>query len=134
WRGVVALGASAPNAEATYRIAGARLRELIWDPLLPSLGAVERALVVPDASLNLVTLAALPVGRSSYLVEQRPIIHYLGSERDLVVPASPAHGSGLLAMGGASFDSAAASAAPQERRGGLETCLTLGALRFPPLA
>jgi hypothetical protein len=37
-----------------------------------------------DGTLNLLSLAALPVGRTGYLIDQGPVIQYLSAERDLV--------------------------------------------------
>ena len=119
-------------SEADYRRVGARLRELIWDPIVPAVGPVERLLIVPDATLNLVNFGALPIGGSSYLVEQLPVLHYLSAERD-VVPSPRARGSGMLAMGGAAFDNATPVGIGDQSRGGLETCVTLGSLHFAPL-
>jgi CHAT domain-containing protein/tetratricopeptide (TPR) repeat protein len=133
WHRIMALGAGRPGSESAYRAAGARLRQLIWDPLMGPLGSVDRVIVVPDAALNLVSLAALPIRDSSYLVEEGPVIHYVASERD-IVRSAPAQGTGLLAMGGASFDSLVSTGRPQARRGGLESCMTLASLRFEPLA
>src|SRR5258706_1754872 len=70
---------SAKTGENTYRRAGAALRRRIWDPLVPGLGAARAVFVVPDAALHLVNLAALPVGVSQYLVETKPLIHYLST-------------------------------------------------------
>ena len=36
--------------------------------------------VVPDGALNLVTLAALPTGRTTYLIDNGPVIHYLSAD------------------------------------------------------
>src|SRR4029453_17629300 len=68
----------------------------------------QRIFVVPDGTLNLVPLAALPTARGRYLIESVPVIHYLSAERDLVTDESPTVnvGSGLLAVGGPAFDDA----------------------------
>ena len=85
---------------------GNRLKRRIWDPLEPHLQGADRIFVVPDGALNLVNLAALPVGSSSYLMNQGPLIHYLSAERDIVQFAKqkPGAAQGLLALGAASFD------------------------------
>lgn len=103
-------GDSALQAEVSARTAGAALRVAIWDPLLPLLGKTKRLFVVDEGSLQLVSLAGLPMGTNGYLVETGPVIHYLSSERDLV--AAPEHrsrGEGLLALGGPAFDRVAAA-------------------------
>ncbi|HZM71399.1 MAG TPA: CHAT domain-containing tetratricopeptide repeat protein [Candidatus Cryosericum sp.] len=103
-------GDSALQAEASARTAGAALRVVIWDPLLPLLGQAKRLFVVDEGSLQLVSLAGLPSGNSGYLVETGPVIHYLTSERDLVaVPEHRSRGEGLLALGGPAFDRVAAA-------------------------
>jgi CHAT domain-containing protein len=69
------------------------------------LGHVSAVFVVPDAALHLVSLAALPVGVSQYLVETKPLIHYLSTERDLV-PEQSQQGKGILVVGNPAFDQA----------------------------
>jgi CHAT domain-containing protein/Tfp pilus assembly protein PilF len=95
------------DAEMTYRNAGAALRRRVWDPLREHLTGATTVFVVPDGALNLVSLAALPVGSSKYLIDEGPVIHYLSAERDLVASSSPsAVTQGLLAVGGAAFNDA----------------------------
>jgi len=87
-----------------YRAAGARLRDRVWDPVAAKLGDSSRVFVVPDGALNLVELAALPVGESEYLVETGPRIHYLSAERDVLGYEGGAGAGGLLALGDPAFD------------------------------
>jgi CHAT domain-containing protein/Tfp pilus assembly protein PilF len=97
--------ASPADAEISYRTAGAALRRRVWDPISKHLAGATTALVVPDGQLNLVSLAALPIGETKYLIDDGPVIHYLSAERDLVSNPSPAAANrGLLAVGGAAFD------------------------------
>ena len=104
-RGAILSGRSAKQSETAYRRAGAALRSKIWDPITAHLGEMKRVFVVPDGALNLVTLAALPVGETDYLIEQERLLHYLSAERDLLISSRrPARGKGLLALGGAAFD------------------------------
>ncbi|HEX5044394.1 MAG TPA: CHAT domain-containing tetratricopeptide repeat protein [Candidatus Polarisedimenticolaceae bacterium] len=105
--------AARPGSVQAYRSAGESLRRVIWDPLLPRLGKATTVLVVPDGALALVNFAALPVGRSSYLLERGPRLHYLSAERDLVRPADRTGGAkgGLLAVGGPDFDATSGFAA-----------------------
>ncbi len=110
------------RAEDEFRAAGARLRELVWDPLQPHLAAAARVFVVPDGGLHLVNLATLPAvggatGEVRYLLEQGPLIHHLTTERELVALATreprdpvPARRA-LLAVGGVDFDDRAGFAA-----------------------
>ena len=79
---------SATDAELSYRVAGTALRRRLWDPIAGELKDAINVFVVPDGALNLVTLAALPTGRTTYLIDNGPVIHYLSAERDLV--SSPA--------------------------------------------
>jgi CHAT domain-containing protein/tetratricopeptide (TPR) repeat protein len=142
---------SVSDAEDRYRAAGTALRERVWDPLRDHLKGVSMVFVVPDGTLNLVTLAALPVGATTYLIDQGPVIHYLSAERDLVANASPfTPGRGLLAVGGAAFDDPSSFTKPPRRpasvtrrssspravaaalRGG-GGCVTLQSMRFQPL-
>ncbi|HMJ84677.1 MAG TPA: CHAT domain-containing tetratricopeptide repeat protein, partial [Vicinamibacterales bacterium] len=144
------VGADSPSeAENTYRVAGAALRRRVWDPVAEYVKGASMVFVVPDGTLNLLSLAALPVGRTGYLIDQGPVIHYLSAERDLVT-SSPAAASsrGLLAVGGAAFDDAtlftgkASKQRPVTRApagvavaGGLRaSCGDLASLTFDPLA
>ena len=75
-----------PALERRYRVAGTRLRVAVWDPLAPHLSGAARVFVVPDGSINLVSLASLPTEDGAYLLESAPILHYLTTERDLLQP------------------------------------------------
>lgn len=138
---------SAKTDESSYRRAGAALRRRIWDPLVPGLGNASAVFVVPDAALHLVSLASLPVGVSQYLVETKPLIHYLSTERDLV-PEQSQQGKGILVVGNPAFDQAgkltvasSQQSAPVSTatgttgtllRGTRSACGTFQTLRFPP--
>ena len=153
WRGEtmgVLRASSIGEAEKRYRVAGIALRQKVWDPLREHLNGASMVFVVPDGTLNLVSLAALPVGSTRYLIDQGQVIHYLSAERDLVSSPSPsAPTRGLLAVGGAAFDDASSftrapkrpvpsaravsngsAAAPTLRA----TCGTLQSMQFQPLA
>ena len=82
------------------------LRRLVWDPLSRHLIDRRRIFIVPDGTLNLVPMAALPIGRSAYVLEHAPVIHYLSAERDVVraLDDHAAAGRGLLALGSPAFD------------------------------
>ena len=92
--------------EAFYREAGEALRRRIWDPLTLDAEGFDRLFIVPDGALSLVNFAALTIGDDRYLIEQKPLIHYLSTEREVVGldegRARPS--TGLLALGGAAFD------------------------------
>lgn len=95
-------------------------------------------IIVPDGSFNLVNVAALPVGRTQYLVDRGPLIHYLSAERDLVLrPDAAEPGTGVLVLGGPSFNTAAT--APRSTRpttltrGAQAPCGTLQSVRFEDL-
>ena len=135
------------TAENIYRRTGAALRRRIWDPLLPALGDAREVFVVPDGPLHLVSLPSLPVGSSQYLVETRPLIHYLSTERDLV-PEQSRHGEGILVVGNPAFDQAGKLAVVSNQsppagsvtgttgtllRGTRSTCGTFQTLHFSPL-
>lgn len=135
------------RSEAAYRTAGSRLRSAIWDPLAGHLRGARRVFVVPDGALGLVSLAALPIGDSAYLLEQGPTIHYLSAERDLVGPprATTTSVRGMLALGGPAFDaipdtktaavvSAAASVEKTASlRAAIQACGSFQGLSFQPL-
>ena len=136
------------TAEATYRRTGAALRRRIWDPLLPGLGGAGEVFVVPDGALHLVSLPSLPVGSSQYLVETKPLIHFVSTERDLV-PEQSRHGEGILVIGNPAFDQAGKLAVASNQqsavpgatsdtaaillRGTRSACGTFQTLYFPPL-
>jgi CHAT domain-containing protein len=124
-------GVDAAQAEQSYRVAGTRLRQRIWDPIAPHVAGVDRIFIVPDAALNLVSFAALPTSRQRYLVEDVPPIHYLSTERDLIVDVQPKPEHGLLLVGGPTYDT---SVSPPRSAAGLRSgCAPTGPLRFEDL-
>lgn len=89
---------------ATYRLAGARLRDAVWAPLAEWIRGSRKVFIVPDGSLSLVSFEALPSGTDRYLVDEPILVQYLSAERDLVRGAGPdVTGAGLLAVGGPDF-------------------------------
>ncbi len=93
------------RAEAECRTAGDAIRVRVWDPFSNLLGGSRMVFIVPDGSLNLLNVAALPKLDSGYLIESPYVMHYLSTERDIVSAGGrPVKGIGLLAVGGASFD------------------------------
>ncbi|MFN8179651.1 MAG: CHAT domain-containing tetratricopeptide repeat protein [bacterium] len=104
---------------AAERAAGVALRKLVWDPLEAAVGDVERVFFVPDGAVHLVNFAALPVGEREFLVERIPVLHYLGSERDLFAAASEGDpGHGLLVVDAPNFDRAVAAGGGNAAGGG----------------
>ena len=104
---------SATDAELSYRVAGTALRRRLWDPIAGEVKDAINVFVVPDGALNVVTLAALPTGRTTYLIDNGPVIHYLSAERDLVTSADQSSaGRGLLALGGQPSTTPRSSARP----------------------
>jgi CHAT domain-containing protein/tetratricopeptide (TPR) repeat protein len=98
-------GAAARRAEVSSRRRGAVVRRKIWEPVAALLGPIARVFIVPEGEVYRVNLAALPMQSAEYLVETGPLLHVLTSERDLaLVPSDQAEGTGLLALGGPSFD------------------------------
>jgi CHAT domain-containing protein/predicted negative regulator of RcsB-dependent stress response len=130
-------------AEASYRTAAMRLRRKVWDSIASQLTGIARVFVVPDGSLNVVALDALPVDRTKYVIDEGRIIHYLSAERDLVSAAAPFKaGRGLLAVGGPAFGDSRLAARPSSRsatvtssdfRGLRSSCGTFKTLDFDPL-
>ncbi len=122
WRKELAVEAMAPGratklTEISYRNAATQLRRRVWEPIAVYLAGAKRMFVVPDGVIDLVNFYALPVGRSRYLIETGPIIHYISAERDLVPPTQPTKGKGLLVVGAPAFDdkSRFANLSPQPR-------------------
>ncbi len=104
-------GQSARWAENVYRRISDNLRRVIWSPpgVVPQ--GLETIFVVPDGTLNLVSLAALPASPSRYLIESGPRIHYLSAERDLLLEVRAPMAEGMLALGDPDFDEPAFFAA-----------------------
>jgi CHAT domain-containing protein/tetratricopeptide (TPR) repeat protein len=141
-KGGAALGSSAHS----LRIAGIGLRAAVWDPLAPHLRGARMVFVVPDGALNLVPIVALPGHRSEFLLDEIPVVHYLSAERDLVTASRRSTAQGLLALGGADFDSQAqgspgstpshhaASPAAAPSRATTSTCVGFGGMQFGALS
>ena len=93
------------RAEALYIAVADRLRSAVWDPIEAHIADARQIFVVPDGTLNLVNLAALTDRQGRYFVERDAVIHYLSTERDVVVGTvgSKSQG-GLLAVGNPAFD------------------------------
>ncbi len=102
--------ASRERAESLYTTAADRIRAAVWDPIEQDIGAARQVFIVPDGMLNLVNIAALSDRQGRYLIERDAVIHYLSTERDIVLlgQASSSHGS-LLAIGNPAFDNGAPS-------------------------
>ncbi len=98
-----------PNADAKARLrAGQALRKRIWDPIVPLLADSRTVFVVPDGSLYMVPLFALPAPDSGYLIEKRWAFHTLTAERDLVHKFAPSRPGPWLALGDVDYERAAA--------------------------
>ncbi len=138
WR---SLAGRAPQAgasdEASLRRLGARLRRLVWDPVVAITGASARVTVVADGALQLINFGALPDDRGTYLVERGPTIKMLGTERDAAWGDAAPPGTGLLAVGGVQFDGAsgdqALAKAGPVRRSSTSPCSGPQGLSFAPL-
>ena len=118
------------RAEALYIAAADRLRSAVWDPIETHIADARQIFVVPDGTLNLVNLAALTDRQGRYFVERDAVIHYLSTERDVVVGTvgSKSQGS-LLAVGNPAFDEGGppSRAQPATLR---STCEPAGPARF----
>jgi len=125
-------GLASMRNEREYRAAADALRRKIWDPLKAEMSGATLALVVPDGSLNLIPFSSLPSG-AGYLVEHGPVIQMLTSERDLV-PAEPGpRKTGLLALGGPTFELAGNAGQPAPLREAAAPCEEFRNLDFDPL-
>lgn len=126
-------GRSSRLIEQHTRASGAALRRRIWDPLTPLLKQVTTVFAVLDAPLHLVHLSALPIGKSRYLMETGPLIHYLNTERDLLRSSVERVGAGsLLAIGNPAFEMIPATATAA-LRGPAEACYDPAQTRFASL-
>ena len=94
-------------------VSGTAFRRQVWDRLAPYLEKSRRVFIVPDGTLNIVPLAALPMVNERYLIESGPDIHYLSAERDVTSVPSHTMARGLLALGDPAFGDA-----PQRPMGG----------------
>jgi CHAT domain-containing protein/tetratricopeptide (TPR) repeat protein len=133
---------------AGSRNTGAKLRELIWDPIASHIGKAKIIFLVTDGSLSLVPFDGLPVDGGKYLAETAPVVHYLTAERDLakLETKAPKVGNGILALGGPAFNdktvfSQARTSSTQERVATRPTagsfrsgCANLQDMTFPPLS
>jgi len=120
-------------AERTYDEASGHLRRAVWDPLVPHVDGTSRVFVVPDGLLNLVNLAALEDHDGRYLAEAATAIHYLTTERDLLLqPPDQRGASTLLAVGGPAFDGLTPAAQTASARRAAE-CPSLANARFENL-
>jgi CHAT domain-containing protein/tetratricopeptide (TPR) repeat protein len=127
----IARGTPTSSAQRSYEATAARLRRAVWEPLLPHMTGASRIFVVPDGLLNLVNLASLPDG-DGYLAERDTLIHYLTTERDLLLPEREAGGrNGLLTVGGPAFDEGPAPPVAAARRG--SECQSLAHVQFSNL-
>jgi hypothetical protein len=90
-------------AESRYREAAMPLRAAVWDPIARHLAGASRVYLVPDGQLNLVNFASLPASRGGYLAEGTTTLHYLTTERDLLVDAPPAAAMTALVVGRPAF-------------------------------
>jgi len=145
---------SLKDAEAAYRRVAADLRKRIWDPIEPVIGDASQIFLVPDGSLNLVNLAALPIGDTGYLVERGLLVHSVSTERDLVPAGEARRGGGILVLGSPAYETMSSSkvltrarkksapalsaahhaAAPSEAfRGARSSCSEFASMRFDPL-
>lgn len=93
------------RAEALYVASADRLRGAVWDPIDAQVAGARQIFVVPDGTMNLVNIAALTDRQGRYFVERDAVIHYLSTERDVVIGGveSKSRG-GLLAVGNPAFD------------------------------
>ncbi len=98
-RGAAVVEASAADPA---RSSGARLRELVLDPLLPHLAGARRITVALDGVLHAVPLDALPMGDGlvgdSLRIAVRPTL------QEMLWPPRPAADGELVALGGATFN------------------------------
>ncbi|HEU5180960.1 MAG TPA: CHAT domain-containing tetratricopeptide repeat protein [Candidatus Polarisedimenticolia bacterium] len=115
WRRIVSSPpppAAMAETQDRDREMGNRLRQLLWDRLPGPVREARSVFLVPDGSIHLVNLAALPDGHGGRLLESGPSVHYLSAERDLSRPVrSRPPGGSFLVMGAPDFGDAVPSSA-----------------------
>ncbi len=88
--------------EARLRLRGETLRTLVWDPVEAEVDDATTVIIVPDGTLHLVNLEALPSKGDRYLIEDGPAIRRISAERDVIRPPgrhAPTTGGILFACG-----------------------------------
>jgi len=110
---MLAAGRTSPVGETAYRMSAQALRRAVWDPVRSHVAGAERVFIVPDGALYLIDFAALPDDDGRYLVETLPPLHYLSTERDLLMDAPAMPGGPMLALGAPDFEGAELFAALQ---------------------
>jgi len=105
------------SARDRSRAWGDSVEALLWRPIASSIGDTKRVFIVGDGAILFVNFSALPSGRSRYIVEDGPVIHYLTSERDLVRSRGDPTGIGLLALGDPAFNQGEAPSGIARMRG-----------------
>jgi CHAT domain-containing protein len=96
--------------------AGAGVRELLWDPIVPALSGRSRVMVVPLAQTSTIPWAAMPLESGRYLVEDY-LLGYLDRAQDLV-PGPDAVASRSVVVGGVSYGASAEGGLVASMRGG----------------
>ncbi len=92
----------------------AKLSELVYQPLAPTIESTRDWMISPDGALWLVPWAALPVEKGTYALE-RHTIRYLISGRELVADADRAKSQQPgLALADPDFDAEPAGKAPAQ--------------------
>lgn len=92
-------------SEREFASLSSALSQRIWAPIAAHLDGVDRVFLVLDGTLNLVPFGVLRDTAGAFLVESGPLLHVLGSERDLCrASATRPRSAGLLALGDPDFD------------------------------
>ena len=80
---------------------GARLRELVWDPLLPIIGDARHVFVAPDGVLGTLPWEVIPNGKGGFLVEEYEFTYLSDASALVRMRESGAPlGQGVVAAGG----------------------------------
>jgi CHAT domain-containing protein/tetratricopeptide (TPR) repeat protein len=98
-------GTGAASNRTHERSIGRTLRRRILDPVLAATRGSSDLYMVLDGDLEFLDPAALPDDASGYLLEHRPRFERLLREGELLARSDTSEGSGLVALGGADFDS-----------------------------
>lgn len=122
---------------------GRELRRRLWDPVQARTSPAATLYVVPEGSVHLVDLAALPLDGGGYLIEEGPAIRLLNCGRDLARFDAPGEKKApdsrhLLALGDIDFDADPPLLAADTRedagyRGSGKACRGLDGMTWTPL-
>jgi CHAT domain-containing protein/predicted negative regulator of RcsB-dependent stress response len=116
-----------------YQTVGVELRAKVWDPVASHLRGVARTFIVPDGLINVINFAALPTAGGRFLVEEPMVLHYLSTERDVLLSATDAAPTSARVVGRPAFDDASSRRGAAVERAAVSPCEQPGLRHFTDL-